>query len=157
MTWTLDQTTWNPIVFVDHYWPQLVGKFFTTLCSFLRLNTLTTTDSQPEANVLVEWYNQTIVAILWNYAAEHQHDWNQYMQLFTYIYNAQTNCATRLSPFTIILLQEPPSAVSFNILTCVLTDKSANTLACHLKRELVHLFATINKMGNRQLAAEQKW
>lgn len=47
-------------------------------------------------------YNHTIVARLWNYAAEHQRYWDLYKLLQTYDYYTQTQRAMCMSTFAVI-------------------------------------------------------
>lgn len=59
--------------------PQFVGKLFAAVCLFLGLKQLTKTAYHPQTNLQTEKYNKTIVPRLQNYVAEHQSDWDEYI------------------------------------------------------------------------------
>lgn len=69
--------------------PQIVRKFFETLRTFLGVKDLTTTAYHPQANGQAERYNKIIVPRLRHHVAEHQRNWDLFVQPLTYAYNTQ--------------------------------------------------------------------
>lgn len=75
--------------------PQLIGKLFNALCSFLRFKELVTTANHRQKNSQTEWYNKIIVSPLPQKINEHHSFWDRFVQPFTNVYNtASYGCLT---------------------------------------------------------------
>lgn len=88
---------------------QFVAKFFAAICLYMGLNQVTTTAYHPQTNGQTERYNKTIVARLRHYVAEHQSDWDVYVQPLTYDYHSQVHSSKKTTPFSLTLTRNPPS------------------------------------------------
>lgn len=69
--------------------PQFVPKFFASVCAYLGVKQLTTTAYNLQTNGQTERYNKTVVDTLWNYVAEHEYDWDEFVHYLTFAYNTQ--------------------------------------------------------------------
>lgn len=65
------------------------------------------TTYHPQTNGQVERYNQTILAALSTYVADHPRDWDLYTDALTFAYNCQPNTSTSTSPFDLVLSKHP--------------------------------------------------
>lgn len=64
-------------------------KIFTVVTAGLVIKHLETTAYHPQTHSLVEGFSQTTEEPLQNYVANYQTDWDQFLQLLVYTYNAK--------------------------------------------------------------------
>ncbi|CDF39905.1 unnamed protein product [Chondrus crispus] len=88
---------------------------FTKLTRSIPLRTTTahylTTAYHPQTNGQTERFNRTLVQRLRHYVAEHQRDWDEYIQPLTFAYNTQVHRSTETTPFDLVLTR-PPSGLA---------------------------------------------
>ena len=89
--------------------PQFVAKFFAAICLLLGVKQHTITAYHPQTNGQVERYNKTLVSRLRHYVADHQRNWDEFVQPLTYAYNIQVHKSTGTSPFSLVLSRQPSS------------------------------------------------
>lgn len=94
--------------------PQFDSKFFAAICVRLGLKHLTMTAYHLQTNGQVKRFNQTIAGRLRQYVAEHQTDWDLYVQPLTYAHNAQVHKSTCTTPFSLTLSQQPAGPTTSN-------------------------------------------
>ena len=138
-------------IFVDHWvipygipnyvltdnGPQFVAKFFASVCLALGVKHVTTTAYHPRTNGQTERFNRTIVTRLRHYVGEHQDDWDLYVQLLTYAYNAQVHRSTRTTPYSLVLTRHPPGPATVGGTTALATDASTEPEAATLRHRLL--------------------
>lgn len=105
---------------------QLVGKFALALCDYLGCEKLDTRAHSQQINGLTERYNQTIATSLGHYVAEHQADWNKFVQPVTYAYNNQVHRYTEVRTFRITLMLPPPDPTMLSPPTSFPIDSGSN-------------------------------
>lgn len=88
--------------------PQFVGKFFAFVWDDLGVKHLTMTAYHPRTNAQSERFNRTIITRLRHFIAEHQRNWDIYVQPLTYAYNNQVHRCTNTSPYSLFLSRHPP-------------------------------------------------
>lgn len=104
--------------------PQFLAKFFAVVCAYLDVAQLNTTASNPLKSLQSERFNKTIVARLRHHVAEHQDDWDAFVQPLTYAYNNQVYCSTTCTPFSLVLTRKPPRTTTIIGRTAEPTDQS---------------------------------
>ena len=85
------------------------SKFFQSICLAVGTKNLFTTAYHPQSNGQAERYNRTLVTRLRHFVAEHQDNWDDYVQPLTYAYNMQVHAATGTTPFDLVLSRHPPA------------------------------------------------
>lgn len=136
---------------------QIVGKFFATLCAFLGTKHLSTTAYHRETNLQTERYNKTIIARLRHYVAEHQKDWDHYIQSLTYSYDAQVHRSTGVTPFSLVLSMEPPGSKSTTNDTALPADSHGGMPVPHLKQQLLQrLWTMLTRPGKTMREARDR-
>lgn len=103
---------WIILYEIPDYVPTDNGaQFFTTFlepfCAILETGYLVTTAYYTQTNEKVERFNKTILPRLRYYVAEHQQDWDIYVQSLTYAYSSQGHRSTNLPSFSLVLSQQP--------------------------------------------------
>ena len=88
---------------------QFAAKFFDSVCGLLGVRHYFTAFYHPQTNGQTERFNKTIMERLRHFAADHQTDWDLYIQPLTYAYNMQVHRSTGTTPFDLILSRHPPS------------------------------------------------
>ena len=139
--------------------PQFVAKFFETICSMLGVRHFTTTAYHPQTNGQAERFNRTIVQRLRHYVAEHQTDWDLYIQPLTYAYNMQVHRTTGTTPFDLILSRHPPNIISGDVSTAVpddLPDEDLSTAKLK-KRILRDLQKGLEQAKTRMTKAQKRY
>ncbi|CDF40922.1 unnamed protein product [Chondrus crispus] len=91
--------------------PQFAAKFFDAVCALLGVRHYLTTAYHPQTNGQTERFNRTLVQRLRHYVAEHQRDWDEYIQPLTFAYNTQVHRSTETTPFDLVLTR-PPSGLA---------------------------------------------
>lgn len=115
------------------------------------------TACRPQKSGQMEPYNGTIMARLPLFVDKAPARLRLPMQPLTYTCNAETHCATRLSPIYSDIAAEPPSIATLDRMTGILTDQSADTLSRSLKRELLHCLSGMKKTIIRWLVGVEQW
>ena len=85
------------------------SKFFQSICLAVGTKNLFTTAYHPQTNGQAERFNRTLVTRLRHFVAEHQSNWDEFVQPLTYAYNMQVHATTGTTPFDLVLSRHPPS------------------------------------------------
>lgn len=82
---------------------QIVSNFVAAITAGEIIRHLMTNTSPPQTNRKVEQFSRAIVTCLLLFFAEHQEDWEQWVQLLAYAYNVQVHLSTRMIFFSSVL------------------------------------------------------
>jgi hypothetical protein len=78
------------------------------VCTLLKIKKLFTSPYHPATNGAVERMNRTISAMLSHYVNESQTDWDQFLPLVSFAYNATFSSTTGNTPYFLMLGRAPP-------------------------------------------------
>ena len=95
--------------------PQFAAKFFEAVCAMIGIKHVFTTAYHPQTNGQVERFNKTLAARLRHYVAEHQKDWDEFVQPLTYAYNMQVHRSTGTTPFDLVLSRHPKGILTESV------------------------------------------
>ena len=93
-------------VLIDNV-PPFAAKIFDAVCALLGGRQFLMTDYHPQSNGQTERFKRTLVQCLRHYVEEHQHDWEDYVQLLTFAYNTHVHRSTETTPFDLVLTRPP--------------------------------------------------
>lgn len=118
-------------------------KLIGTRCNFFGLKHLTTTPYHPQTNGQAERLNRILIARLRHYVAEHQHDWDIFMQPLAYTYNTLISRSTGLTSFSLVLSGQLPSPIIFKHPSALPMDARNVTAPHTLKACLLYRLAVM--------------
>jgi len=81
---------------------QFAGEFMYQLCQRLGIQRTLTTSFHPNSNGQVERYNRTFVPMLRSFVNIRGSDWDKYLHILTYTYNAHPHVIHKLPPLQIL-------------------------------------------------------
>lgn len=87
--------------------PQLMSKFFQTICGYSRVKHVTTTTYHRQTNGQGKRYSKTVLTRLRHYIAVPQRDWDVFVYPFTYGYSTEVYQSTNKSPYIAELCRPP--------------------------------------------------
>ena len=123
---------------------QFISEFFKTVCHIMGIRRKTTTAYHPQTNGQAERYNKTLATRLRHYVADHQRDWDKFVQPLTYAYNNQIHTTTMTTPFNLTITRPPPSPIIDQISTAAPTDTdgppSSRTMRARILNRLSVMF-----------------
>ena len=146
-----------PSYLVTDNGPQFASKFFEAVCTMLGVQHYLTTAYHPQTNGQSERFNRTILDRLRHYVADHQADWDEFVQPLVYAYNMQVHRSTNTTPFDLVLSRHPPNILvkdypSANPTT--IPDDQLTTV--QVKRNILRRLRKSLQQANRRLTQAQK-
>ena len=90
---------------------QFESRLFQEVCNILQIHKTRTTPYFPQSDGLVERYNATLEAMLAKCVADHQRDWDQYLQLAMWAYRSAQHQTTGQSPSMMMTGKEMTSPI----------------------------------------------
>lgn len=127
------------------------------MCSHLSAKHLTTTAYHLLANDPVEWYISTIVSQLRHNVASRQQDCVSFVQLLTYVYEAQVQCSTITTPFSLVLSRQTPGPTTVDNLFALPTNAYHETRPQGLRTHLLNQTPTLQShVFNRLWTAQDQ-
>lgn len=131
------------------------SKFFQSICLAIGSKNLFTTAYHPQTNGQAERYNRTLVTRLRHFVAEHQRNWDEFVQPLTYAYNMQVHASTGTTPFDLILSRHPPSIIS-KVPAPDKSDKPGKATAVTAKRANFRRWRTVLAQAREKLSRAQR-
>lgn len=125
------------------------------MCKSIGLKHPTTTVYHPHTNGRAEKLNRTLIARLRHYTAEHQRDWDIFMQPLTYAYNRQVSRSIGTTPFGIVLLRHPPGQTTLDRSSALQTSANNANAPAVLRSRLLHSNAEMRQKMDKKLRAAQ--
>ena len=136
---------------------QFAAKFFDSVCGLLGVRHYFTAFYHPQTNGQTERFNKTIMERLRHFAADHQTDWDLYIQPLTYAYNMQVHRPTGTTPFDLILSRHPPS-IAIRDVPQDSEDVPDRTDTVAFKRYLLRrVRKVLGRASARNTAAQQRY
>lgn len=113
----------KPVCLAINNKTQFVSSFFAAPRGLLRIKREAITAYRPQTNNQGQRFSKTIHTCLWHYGAEHQNDWDTFLQQLPYAYSTLVHHSTNLPPFSFffslraprIILPETDNALSADI------------------------------------------
>uniref|UniRef100_A0A915IP23 Integrase catalytic domain-containing protein n=1 Tax=Romanomermis culicivorax TaxID=13658 RepID=A0A915IP23_ROMCU len=102
----------SPLVFLSDQGGCFTSKLMQDICDLLKIRKVKTTAYHPQCNGMVKCFNQTLIAQLKKYTADHPDNWEHYLPYAVSAYNATPHTAMRHSPFSLLRGYEP--CITFN-------------------------------------------
>ena len=87
--------------------PQFTARYFQHALTSLGVKHVPTSTYHPQTNGQTEQYNGAIVSRLRHYVAEHQRNWDAFVQPLTYAYNTQVHRSTKCTPIELVTARRP--------------------------------------------------
>lgn len=101
---------------------QFNSECSSTICFLLDIQRLTTTSYHPQTNGQAESYNKTILTRLRHYVAEHQNDWDPFVEPLKFAYYTQIRGYTNQTPYRLLLRRHPPGPMIIRASNVVTMD-----------------------------------
>ena len=95
--------------------PQFAAKLFEAVCIMICIKHVITTAYHPQTNGQVERFDKTLAAKIRHYVAEHQKDWDEFVQPLTYAYDMQVHRSTGTTPFELVLSRHPSGILTESV------------------------------------------
>lgn len=132
--------------------PQFVNNLFDSLWTFLGVININTTAYHPQINGQTERNNKAIATRRCHYA-EHQRDWDLFVQLLTFAYNTQDHCTTEKTPSSLVLSRQPPGPTKFVSPRALPTDANGENSPKMLRLRLLSRIAGVQHNANKRTKA----
>lgn len=104
-----------------------MSECFETSRTFFGWQLLMTTAYHLHTSEKAERFNENIFARLGHYVAEHQPDWDLFVQILAYAYYTQGHRQMGTTAFSLVLLRKLPGPNAFVTPTALSTDIIAET------------------------------
>lgn len=132
---------------------RFVSKFFETLCNLLGLKHFKATAYHPQTNGLAERYKKTLIGILRCHVAEHQSDWDNFVQPHAYTYNTQISSSNGTTLFHLKLSRHQSGLKAFDNPSASTTDAKQVNVPSKQEAWLLHRITRMRKESDVKLAA----
>ena len=93
--------------------PQFTARYFQHAMASLNIKHSPTSTYHPQTNGQMERYNSTLIARLRHYVAEHQWNWDAFVQPLTYAYRTQVHRSTICTPMELVCSRRPNGPLPF--------------------------------------------
>ena len=132
--------------------PQFTARYFQHALASLGIKHVPTSTYHPQTNGQTERYNSSIIARLRHYVAEHQRNWDTFVQPLTYAYNTQVHRSTKCTPLELVTSRQPNGPLPFPAMRTSEDPLSAEQFKIGL---LTHLRSLMDRARtNTQRSAE---
>ena len=135
--------------------PQFAAKLFEAVCTMIGIKHVLTTAYHPQTNGQVERFNKTLAARLRHYVAEHQKDWDEFVQPLTYANNMQVHRSTGTTPFDLVLSRHPSGIFTESVGPLPDGTANAGSPAAVKRNTQNHLRYTLSRAKVKLIGAQQ--